>query len=1314
MNRHTISLVIFIAIWLGLHQDASAETYPLKSVLVLVEGRTDLRNYAMGDGRQLATLLGHFNTKVVIQGVNDYVPNEMKGYDFTFYVGFHAHNSVPAAFLNDVLTIDKQIIWLNTGMAEFCRRYPVAARFGFRVTSLDSLSIFDVVKSGDRVFEKGEPNLNVIEIRKTQQVHVLATALSSKRKRQLPYIVVSDNLTYVADSPFASAGESDRYLLFADMLHDILGEPHEESHSAIIRIEDVSPIDDPDRLREIADILSGEGIPFLVGVIPFYVDPGQGIHVSLSDKPDVVDALKYMVRNGATLVMHGVTHQYKGVTATDFEFWDGNTNRPIKGETADAISKKLELGIQEFLKNGLHPLLWETPHYTAPFVVYETVSKYFSTAIEQRLSIEDYDYSQYFPYVIKKDLFGQTIYPENLGYVPLSADKKVSEGYVQNIIRNAKENLYVRDGFAACFFHPFLDLDLLRQLVEGIEKLGYTYIDLSEQSNWVKTKDRVILSGSQSYSVALQDQYLVESFFDHRGELIRRSTSENRIRGSVTNHIELQPGEIYTAEPAEFRPHETTFLENVAAKANQILKKTFSSETDWREARVAILWNHYAKGAAFNDQASLASVFRAVNLSLDTIFVGQELKLQDYNLLIVPYSFVDSLKPADYDAIVKYVEGGGNLITDGRNDLAEEFGIQFSRDRIRVRTIRDRYFPEEAISWRYFELMNKLIIENVDEVFCQDAATDAPVAVGKSAGKGKIIFFGARFDPLSQEGCSHFPYLLEYVRRYFQVGPIVRREDLEAYFDPGLRSAVSIEDLVKQWVRVGIRRIHVAGWHEYPKYTYDYGRLIRLAHANGILVYAWLEPPQVTQKFWLEHPEWREKNYKGQDAPPSWRYAVALTDTACLAQIAGSYRMLLERYDWDGVNLAELYFEAGKGFETPLLFTPMHPSAVREIRRRYGFDVTTIFDPNSPWFWKTNPTVRSEVTDYRVSKLTEVYNRLLKEFTGIAAQKQGFQIIVTAMDSFGSPELREQLGVDMNQILSLQRRYGFLLQVEDPQRLWSTDPLRYIQIGRRYEQLLGDRTKLLLDLNILSFRNRSDITPFPTLIQTGTESFHLINAAAIGAPRFTFYSEATVNPQDLLYFSNAAATDVRYERIENGYTVDAERSFVLKLPKEVQRLQLDGLLLSPGRENLFVIPAGTHTLTLPAGTTGAFSTSQLEPRILSSTATLLALGYGMRNALFSYEADQRALISFTNEPTQVLLDGMPYSFTTMRGNDCFTIFLPPGRHEVEVITGDSFSYGINVTSLWSTTAIAIFGLVAVVLLISMYLLLKIVRRRHPV
>ncbi|MCX6144769.1 MAG: hypothetical protein NTZ35_16305, partial [Ignavibacteriales bacterium] len=262
-----------------------------------------------------------------------------------------------------------------------------------------------------------------------------------------------------------------------------------------------------------------------------------------------------------------------------------------------------------------------------------------------------------------------------------------------------------------------------------------------------------------------------------------------------------------------------------------------------------------------------------------------------------------------------------------------------------------------------------------------------------------------------------------------------------------------------------------------------------------------------------------------------------------------------------------------------------------------------------------------------------------------------------------------------------------------------------------YEHLIGDRSKLLLDLNILTFRKKTDIIPFPTLIQTGTESFLLIDAASVGAPRFTFYSEETVNPQDLAFFANAASHGIRYHRTDDGYSFEAEHSFILRLPKEVPQILLDGMPITASRENLFFIAAGTHIVEVNPGATGAFSTSSLQPRILSSTHDISNLTYGMRNAKFSYEAEERMLVSFSNEPTQVLLDGQYYSFALMKGNDCYTIQLPPGKHEADVITGNSFSYGVNVTSLWSTTVIAIFGFLAVVLLAGMYLTMKILHRR---
>jgi len=56
--------------------------------------------------------------------------------------------------------------------------------------------------------------------------------------------------------------------------------------------------------------------------------------------------------------------------------------------------------------------------------------------------------------------------------------------------------------------------------------------------------------------------------------------------------------------------------------------------------------------------------------------------------------------------------------------------------------------------------------------------------------------------------------------------------------------------------------LHVAAWHNFepdPEQDAYLQRLIAAAHREGIQVYAWLELPHVSEKFWAAHPEWREK-----------------------------------------------------------------------------------------------------------------------------------------------------------------------------------------------------------------------------------------------------------------------------------------------------------------------------------------------------------------------------------------------------------------------------------------------------------------------
>ncbi|RPI01562.1 MAG: hypothetical protein EHM64_15505, partial [Ignavibacteriae bacterium] len=73
----------------------SEESGSPQKILIVVEGSSSLKNAAVGEGRQLAALLGHFNTATTLKGVQDYKFGELDHFDYIFYIGFEVRNAVP-------------------------------------------------------------------------------------------------------------------------------------------------------------------------------------------------------------------------------------------------------------------------------------------------------------------------------------------------------------------------------------------------------------------------------------------------------------------------------------------------------------------------------------------------------------------------------------------------------------------------------------------------------------------------------------------------------------------------------------------------------------------------------------------------------------------------------------------------------------------------------------------------------------------------------------------------------------------------------------------------------------------------------------------------------------------------------------------------------------------------------------------------------------------------------------------------------------------------------------------------------------------
>jgi uncharacterized protein YdaL len=464
--------------------------------------------YAVSAGH----LASHFGTWRA-KPVTAYRAGEMARARAVVYVGSTYDEPLPEAFLDDVLAGTTPVVWLGLNVWQLARRDAAFAdRYGFTPGVLDTSAIPEVRYKGQALTRYAPNAAGILALAlDPAKAAVLATA-ARRDGTTLPWAVRSRNLTYLTENPFTYTGESDRYLVFADLLFDVLAPATPERHRALVRIEDVTPKEDPAKLRAIADALEAEGVPFSVALVPVYVDArgayssdGRPERLRLRDAPEVVSALEYMISRGGELVLHGYTHQheelvnpYNGVSADDFEFWTAHVdaeNRvvydgPVPGDSAELAAGRVRAGLEEIAAAGLPaPDIFEYPHYAGSAVDSRAIAAiiptayhrglYFSGALSGGPDDPSRFIGQLFPYVVT-DVYGFRVIPENIGnYQPLAYNAGVETRFPEDLVRNARANRVVRDGFASFFFHPFFEVDVLVEIVRGVKREGYTFVSAS-------------------------------------------------------------------------------------------------------------------------------------------------------------------------------------------------------------------------------------------------------------------------------------------------------------------------------------------------------------------------------------------------------------------------------------------------------------------------------------------------------------------------------------------------------------------------------------------------------------------------------------------------------------------------------------------------------------------------------------------------------------------------------------------------------------------------------------------------------------------
>ncbi len=583
------------------------------------------------------------------------------------------------------------------------------------------------------------------------------------------------------------------------------------------------------------------------------------------------------------------------------------------------------------------------------------------------------------------------------------------------------------------------------------------------------------------------------------------------------------------------------------------------------------------------------------------------------------------------------------MLLEGDSPEARRLGFRPTKKTVPVAHVEDARDAALEIVWQTPVTLPVYEIPAAARVFARDKWSGAPLVAGFHGGEQVVLWTATG---IGARGYERFPHLLHALAELGVEFPF-RGARTWAFFDFSYRLRADSDFLARRWRQAGIAALHVAAWHFYdPEPSRDeyLKRLIEACHRQGILMYAWLELPHVSEKFWEEHPTWREKTAILQDAHLDWRKLMNLAHAECSGAAQAGVRALLDRFDWDGVNLAELYFESLYGPSDPQRFTPMSDSVRGGFRQQTGFDPLELFRADSARFWNRDRAAWQRFVEYRAG----LAHRLQEQWIGLLRTwRPDLDLVLTHIDDRFDTRMREFLGADAAAVLPLLDRFPFTFAVEDPATIWDLGPERYAEIARRYAPLTPHRNRLAVDINIVE--RYQDV--YPTKKQTGGELLQLVYQATRSFPRVLLYFEQSITAADYGLLAHASAAITRAERDGGAFIVDAAQSAGVRW-KGLARL--DGRPWPVTDGDTAWIPAGRHRLE--------GDTTEIPLRLLYVNADLLAASVLAGGVEFKYQSSSRAAVLADRRPARVDIDGREAKVSILEADDHFALLLPAGRH----------------------------------------------------
>lgn len=482
-NKSLLKLVVVLSIVLtisnfSLSSYASEITSSTDKVLIIYDSKKETA-YNRDILNIMRTLLGRFSSDIELLKLSNYDGEINKNYySHIFILGINENSynndKNTKNLISSLNSYKGTICWLGYGIENLLEHKKYNLDYVGKTNNIVSVNYRGKSYNLDEHYV-----FNIVESKDTSN-KVIGSINDTLNK--YPYIINDKNLFYVSKLDLDGV----LFYIFCDSLNDIFNIKTFDKGRIFVRIEDVHAFREPKNLVEIADYLSSKNIPFTIALIPAYVNPKNHKVITLSESPEIVKAIKYMQDKGGTVILHGYTHQYKKeeVSGEGYEFWNGKKDEPLKENMKIFVKDRVLNGLRVCIENGIYPLAFEAPHYAMESEGYKELKKYFSTYMGQHQNNDKKFSTNTYPYIIRDTEEFNIFIPENLGYI--DPEDKFT---FQNIKENLDKLSIVRGFSGGFFFHPYLNIEYLKNTIEYLEKQNIEFMNLRDFNNWVKVDE---------------------------------------------------------------------------------------------------------------------------------------------------------------------------------------------------------------------------------------------------------------------------------------------------------------------------------------------------------------------------------------------------------------------------------------------------------------------------------------------------------------------------------------------------------------------------------------------------------------------------------------------------------------------------------------------------------------------------------------------------------------------------------------------------------------------------------------------------------